>query len=101
VLCVRACAVSAFLWARFGAAQAERHLAIVDPLLVTRLAAEPLLRGAGRLDVACFAVGARWCRAERSQHHQQEECSRHEADRSTQHHLRQLRIGVMNSCRFT
>jgi hypothetical protein len=34
-------AVSAFLWARFGAPQAERHLAIVDPLLVTRLADLP------------------------------------------------------------
>jgi hypothetical protein len=62
------------VWGRAGRAD----LAIVDPLFVTRLAAEPLLHGAGRLDVACFAVGARWCRAERSQRHQQEERSGHE-----------------------
>src|SRR5215813_3883518 len=44
VLYVNGYAVAAFVWARFRIAQAERHLAIVDPLLVTRLPAEPLLR---------------------------------------------------------
>ena len=52
------CAIAALVRARFVTAQVAWHLAIVDPLLVARLAAEPLLGGAGRLHVARFALGA-------------------------------------------
>jgi hypothetical protein len=82
-------AVAAFLRPGVRTAQVEWHLAIVDPLLVARLDAEPLLRGAGRLDVARFGVGTRY-RTGRSQRHQQEERPRHDADWSTQHHLRPI-----------
>ena len=41
----RACAVAAFVRPRFRTAQCGRHLAIVDALLVARLAAEPLFGG--------------------------------------------------------
>ena len=58
VLCLGACAVAAVVRARFRTALIEGHLAIVDPLLVAGLAAEPLLGGAGRLDVARF-IGTR------------------------------------------
>src|SRR6516162_2269915 len=67
VLCLGACAVAAVVRARLRTALVEGHLAIVDPLFVARLAAEPLLGGAGRLDVARFAVGTRAGR-EKSQH---------------------------------
>jgi hypothetical protein len=40
----RACAVVAFVRPRFGTAPVEWRLAIVDPLLVTRLDAESLLK---------------------------------------------------------
>src|SRR6266446_6026854 len=56
VLRLHACAAAAFIRARFRTAQVARHFAIVDPLLVVRLAAEPLLGGADRLDAARFAV---------------------------------------------
>ena len=59
VLCLGACAVAAVVRARLRTALVEGHLAIVDPLFVARLAAEPLFGGAGRLDVARFAVGSR------------------------------------------
>src|SRR6266436_9819946 len=59
VLCLCACAVAAVVRARLRTALIEGHLAIVDPLFVARLAAEPLLGGAGRLDAARFAVGPR------------------------------------------
>src|SRR6516162_205230 len=58
VLCLSACAVAAVVRARLRTALVEGHLAIVDPLLVAGLAAEPLLGGAGRLDVARF-IGMR------------------------------------------
>jgi len=67
VLYLFACAVAAVVRARLRTALIEGHLAIVDPLFVARLAAEPLLGGAGRLDVARFAVGTRAGR-EKSQH---------------------------------
>jgi hypothetical protein len=59
VLCLCACAVAAVVRARLRTALIEGHLAIVNPLFVARLAAEPLLGGAGRLEVARFAVGTR------------------------------------------
>ncbi len=59
VLCLCACAVAAVVRARLRTALIDGHLAIVDPLFVARLAAEPLLGGAGRLDAARFAVGPR------------------------------------------
>ncbi len=46
VLCLCACAVAAVVRARLRTALIEGHLAIVDPLFVARLAAEPLLGGA-------------------------------------------------------
>src|SRR6516165_8235089 len=58
VLCLSACAVAAVVRARLRTALVEGHLAIVDSLLVAGLAAEPLLGGAGRLDVARF-IGTR------------------------------------------
>ena len=58
VLCLGACAVAAVVRARFRTALVEGHLAIVDSLFVAGLAAEPLLGGAGRLDVARF-IGTR------------------------------------------
>src|SRR5262249_2216005 len=61
VLRLRACTVPTLVRTRFRAAQVEWHLAIVHPLLVTRLAAEPLLSGADRLDMARFVLGTR-CR---------------------------------------
>ena len=67
VLSLGACAVAAVVRTRLRTALVEGHLAIVDPLFVARLAAEPLLGGAGRLDVARFAVGTRAGR-EKSQH---------------------------------
>src|SRR5262249_9816722 len=63
VLRLHACAVAACVRAGFRTAQVAWHLAIVDPLLVARLGAEPLLGGADRL-VAYFAVGTR-CRVGR------------------------------------
>src|SRR5215475_5792079 len=57
-LCLGACAVAAVVRARLRTALVEGYLAIVDPLFVARLAAEPLLGGAGRLDVARF-IGTR------------------------------------------
>jgi len=68
VLCLCACAVAAVVRARLRTALIEGHLAIVDPLFVARLAAEPLLGGAGRLDAARFAVGTR-ARRKKSQRH--------------------------------
>src|SRR5215831_2809286 len=65
----RACAVAAFVRPRFGTALAQWHLAIVDPLLVTRLDAESLLGSAARLVVAPYAVGKR-CHIGRGQPHQ-------------------------------
>jgi hypothetical protein len=59
VLCLCACAVAAVVRARLRTALIERHLAIVNPLFVARLAAEPLLGGADRLHGARFAVGPR------------------------------------------
>jgi hypothetical protein len=67
----------------------SRHLAIVDPLLVARLAAEPLLGGSSRLDVARFGVGAR-CRIGGCRRHQQEERPRHGANRGMQYHPRRI-----------
>src|SRR5215469_18014905 len=67
VLCLGTCAVAAVVRARLRTALVEGHLAIVDPLFVARLAAKPLLGGAGRLDVARFAVGTRAGR-KKSQH---------------------------------
>ena len=53
-----------YLFSRFMAGPSrvsvEWELAIVDPLLVARLAAEPLLRGASRLDVTGLAIGCRF-----------------------------------------
>ena len=66
VLCLGACAVAAVVRARFRTALVEGHLAIVDALFVARLAAEPLLGDADRLDVARF-VGTRPGR-KKSQH---------------------------------
>jgi hypothetical protein len=54
----RTCLVIAFVRPRFGTAPIEWHLAIVDPLLVARLGAEPLLPGASRLDVTVAAISA-------------------------------------------
>src|SRR5215475_9732879 len=84
---LRARAVAALVRARFRTAQVERHLAIVDPLLVARLAPEPLLTGAIWLDIARFAVGPR----DRTGggHHEQER-PHHHADRSTRHHARRI-----------
>jgi hypothetical protein len=87
-----ACAVAAFVRPRFGTAPVEWDLAIVDPLLVTRLGAKSLLGSAGRRVVAPYAVGKR-CHIGRGQPHQYEEHPRHDAERSTQHHPRQLGIG--------
>src|SRR6266403_1129462 len=65
----RACAVAAFVRPRFRTVQVGRHLAIVDPLLVARLAAKPLLRGLGRLDVPSFALsGLSCCMGLRTRH---------------------------------
>src|SRR5262249_32949252 len=97
VLRLHACAVVAFVRARFRTAQVGWHFAIVDPLLVARLAAEPLLGGAGWLGLARFAVGTRH-RNGRCQRHQQEERPRHDVDRRTQHHPR--RIGHRRGFRF-
>src|SRR5262245_52093205 len=83
----RARAVATLVRARLRTAQVEWHLAIVDPLLVARLAAEPLLGGASRLDVARFAVGTRGGTG--GCHHEQER-PRHHADRSTRHHARRI-----------
>ena len=58
MLCLGACAVAAVVRARLRTALVEGHLAIVDSLFVAGLAAEPLLGGAGRLDVARF-IGTR------------------------------------------
>src|SRR5215831_7208808 len=65
----RACAVAAFVRPRFGTALAQWHLAIVDPLLVTRLDAESLLGSAARLVMAPYVVG-KWCHIGRGQPHQ-------------------------------
>src|SRR5262249_59424035 len=95
VLRLHACAVVAFVRARFRTAQVGWHFAIVDPLLVARLAAEPLLGGAGWLGLARFAVGTRH-RNGRCQRHQHEERPRTDVDRRTPHtpkqplHQRQL-----------
>jgi hypothetical protein len=59
VLCLCACAVATVVRARLRTALIEGHLAIVNPLFVARLAAEPLLGGAGRLEDARFAIGMR------------------------------------------
>src|SRR5262245_8639218 len=83
----RARAVAALVRTRLWTAQVEWHLAVVDPLLFARLAAEPLLAGAIWLDVARFAVGPRG-RTGRG-HHEQER-PRHHADRSTRHHARRI-----------
>src|SRR5262249_41050063 len=48
-------AVPTSVWPGLRTAWSGRHLAIVAPLLVTRLAAEPLLRGAGQLELAARA----------------------------------------------
>src|SRR5262245_56370896 len=53
----RVCAVGALVRPRLRTTQVKRHLAIVEPLLVARLAAEPLLPGAGRLNVIGFPIG--------------------------------------------
>src|SRR6266446_1087957 len=82
-----ACAVAAFVRPRFGTAPVEWDLAIVDPLLVTRLGAESLFGSAGRRVVAPYAVSKR-CHIGRGQPHQYEEHPRHDAERSTQHHPR-------------
>ena len=68
VLCLCGCAVAAVVRARLRTALIEGHLAIVDPLFVARLAAEPLLGGAGRLDAARFAVGTRAGRKKSQRH---------------------------------
>src|SRR5262249_25354868 len=70
VLRLRACAVAAFVRTRLLTAQAGRHLAIVDPLLVARLAAKALLGGAGRLDVARLVFRRRCCPRRGSRHPQ-------------------------------
>src|SRR5438552_8706754 len=62
---------AASVWTRFRAAQVEWHLTIVHPLLVARLAAEPLLSGADWLDMTRFALGTQ-CRTWRCQRSQQE-----------------------------
>src|SRR5258708_35139099 len=64
VLCLCGCAFAAVVRARLAPALIERQLAIVDPLFVARLAAEPLLGGADRLHGARFAVGPRAGRKE-------------------------------------
>jgi hypothetical protein len=74
-----ACAIAAFVRPRFRTTQVDWNLAIVDPLFVARLDTEALLRGADRLAVARFAVGARY-RTGSNQRHQQEEGPRHDAD---------------------
>jgi hypothetical protein len=51
----RACAVAAFVRPRGGTAPVERHLAIVDPLLVTRLDAESLLKSVNAIIGGCPA----------------------------------------------
>src|SRR5262245_5209507 len=56
-------AVAALIRPWLRTAQIERHLAVVDALLVARLAAEPLLAGAGctTLDLLVLAGAARAC----------------------------------------
>ena len=87
VLCLSACAVAAVVRARLRTALIEGHLAIVDPLFVARLAAEPLLAGARRLDIARFAVGTRGRTGDRRRH---QEHPRHHADERTRHHARRI-----------
>ena len=78
VLCLCGCAVAAVVRARLRTALIEGHLAIVDPLFVARLAAQPFLGGAGRFDAARFAVGTP-CRIGRGQRHKKEKRPRNDA----------------------
>ena len=68
VLCLCGCAFAAVVRARLRTALIERHLAIVDPLFVARLAAEPLLGGAGRPGPNVVAR-VRWRRYQRHREH--------------------------------
>jgi hypothetical protein len=74
----RACAVAAFVRPWLRTAQSGRHLAIVDALLVARLAAQPLFGGSRRLglDLVRLAVRAR------SQRHLRCEYHRHQSNRA-------------------
>jgi hypothetical protein len=82
-------AVLTSVWPRLRTAQGGRHLAIVDPLFVARLAAQPFLGGAGRFDAARFAVGTP-CRIGRGQRDKKEKRPRNDAAWSTQHHRRRI-----------
>src|SRR5262245_63591734 len=83
----RTYAVVAFFRPWLWTAQSGRHLAIVDALLIARLAAQPLFGGSRRLglDPVCLPVCAR------SQRHLRYEYHRHQSNRSWHHRRGQYR----------
>src|SRR5260221_855620 len=96
----RACAVAAFVRPWLRTAQSGRHLAIVDALLVARLAAQPLFGGSRRLCLGLvrLAVPARSHRHLRCEYH----CP--PSNRSSPHRRRQHRPSIQQQsgpcCRF-